>query len=196
MMFVKIMSFLVMFLKMSFTRNQSERVRNEAVRLMREREDKTTMTQVFVFNVVGCFPCRHVVCCCRYCFLLVTPSYCCLSHFAVDEDTLIQRDADRRIGERLHDETFWRSELQSELERNINETHQLEAMRKNLERALAETEGPMRVNSECIYHREGRKGIDMVNDGVENSLMREVDQIKSCQDQMKRTLEQVQNNHS
>jgi len=49
----------------------------------------------------------------------------------------------------------------------------------------------MRVNSECIYNREGRKGIDMVNDGVENSLMREVDNIKSCQDKMKRTLEQV-----
>ena len=40
-------------------RNESERVRNEAVRLIREREDKTVMTQ---------------------------------------------RDADRRIGERLHDE--------------------------------------------------------------------------------------------
>ena len=50
MMFVKIMSFLVMFLKMSFTRNQSERVRNEAVRLMREREDKTTMTQVPIMS--------------------------------------------------------------------------------------------------------------------------------------------------
>ena len=34
--------------------------------------------------------------------------------------------------------------------------------RKNLERALNETEGPMRVTSECIYHREGRKGIDLV----------------------------------
>ena len=41
------------------------------------------------------------------------------------------------------------------------------------------------------YFREGRKGIDLVNDGVENSLMREVDNIKSCQDKMKRTLEQV-----
>ena len=40
-------------------RNQSERIRNEAIRLMRERENKTIMTQ---------------------------------------------RDADRRIGERLHDE--------------------------------------------------------------------------------------------
>ena len=63
--------------------------------------------------------------------------------------------------------------------------------RKNLERALNETEGPMRVTSECIYHREGRKGIDLVNDMPENSLMREVDQIKSCQDKMRRTLEQV-----
>ena len=41
------------------SRNQSERIRNEAVRLIREREDKTTLTQ---------------------------------------------RDSDRRIGERLHDE--------------------------------------------------------------------------------------------
>ena len=31
----------------------------------------------------------------------------------------------------------------------------------------------------------------MVNDGVENSLMREVDTIKDCQMRMKRTLEQV-----
>ena len=45
------------------------------------------------------------------------------------------------------------SELQSELERNVNETHHLETTRKNLERALAETEGPMRVNAECIYNR-------------------------------------------
>ena len=63
--------------------------------------------------------------------------------------------------------------------------------RKNLERALNETEGPMRVTSECIYHREGRKGIDLVNDAPENSLMREVDTIKSCQDKMRQTLEQV-----
>ena len=44
---------------MGASRNQSERVRNEAIRLIRERDDKTVMTQ---------------------------------------------RDADRRIGERLHDE--------------------------------------------------------------------------------------------
>ena len=138
---------------------------------------------------------------------------------ARDERTVLtQRDADRRLGERLHDVTFWRSELQviifisylnnlniqfilfllkysilfqSELERNLNETHHLMETRKSLERSLAETEGPMRVTSECIYHREGRKGIDLVNDAPENSLMREVDTIKSCQDKMRQTLEQV-----
>merc|ERR1711936_300656 len=128
------------------SRNNSERIRNEAVRLMRARDERTVLTQ---------------------------------------------RDADRRLGERLHDVTFWRSELQSELERNLNETHHLMETRKNLEKALQETEGPMRVTSECIYHREGRKGIDLVNDNPENSLMREVDTIKSCQDKMRRTLEQV-----
>jgi len=90
------------------SRNESERIRNEAVRLIRDREDKTVTTQ---------------------------------------------RDADRRIGDRLGDEVHWRSELQTELELNINFTHQLENTRKNLEKALAETEGPMRVNSECIHHR-------------------------------------------
>ena len=49
------------------SRNHSERIRSEAVRLMRDREDKTILTQ---------------------------------------------RDADRRLGERLHDVTHWRSELQ------------------------------------------------------------------------------------
>ena len=73
-----------------------------------------------------------------------------------DKTILTQRDADRRIGERLHDVTFWRSELQSELERNMNETHHLMETRKNLERALGETEGPMRITSENIYNREGR----------------------------------------
>ena len=49
------------------SRNHSERIRNEAVRLMRNRDERTVLTQ---------------------------------------------RDADRRIGERLNDVTHWRNELQ------------------------------------------------------------------------------------
>ena len=128
------------------SRQDSERIRNEAIRLIREREDKTMTTQ---------------------------------------------RDTDRRIGERLGDEVHWRSEIQNELELNINFTHQLENSRRNLEKALAETEGPMKVNCECLYNREGRKEIDLVSDGVEHSLGREVDKIKQCQARMRQTLETV-----
>ena len=35
------------------------------------------------------------------------------------------------------------------------------------------------------------QGIDRVNDNPENSLLREVDNIKSCQNRMRQTLEQV-----
>ena len=35
------------------------------------------------------------------------------------------------------------------------------------------------------------QGIDLVNDGPENALMREVDTIKASQDRMRKTLEQV-----
>ena len=37
-----------------------------------------------------------------------------------DKTVLTQRDADRRIGERLHDVTFWRSELQVSLQLQKN----------------------------------------------------------------------------
>ena len=59
------------------SRNNSERIRNEAVRLMRNRDERTVLTQ---------------------------------------------RDADRRLGERLHDVTFWRSELQVSLLMLITES--------------------------------------------------------------------------
>ena len=41
-------------------------------------------------------------------------------------------------------------------------------------------------------NREGRKEIDLVSDGVESSLGREVDKIRECQARMKGTLEQVE----
>ena len=89
-------------------------------------------------------------------------------------------------------QVHWRGELQTELEANINFTHQLEASKRSLEKALAETEGPLRVTTECLYSREGRKEIDLVGDGVENSLHREVDKIKGCQARMSNCLAAVQ----
>ena len=47
--------------------------------------------------------------------------------------------------------------IQAELERNTNEQNHLMRTRSELTKALQETEGPLKVTSECLYKREGRK---------------------------------------
>jgi len=102
-----------------------------------------------------------------------------------------QRLVDQQLGDRLRDTTSWRSELSAELDRNKNETNLLFKTRNQLEHAINETEKPLRVNSECIYKREGRMGIDRVKDAVEHNLHSEVDNIRNVQNQMKDTLNTV-----
>ena len=63
--------------------------------------------------------------------------------------------------------------------------------RNQLEHAINETEKPLMVNSDCIYKREGRMGIDRVKDTVEHNLHSEVDNIRNVQNQMKDTLNSV-----
>ena len=86
-----------------------------------------------------------------------------------------------------------------------------------MEHAIAETERPLRcslvsiclcgsisifsrINNECIKNREARIGIDLVKDEVENSLEREVENIKTYQQRMQKMLarvnQQIETNHS
>ena len=46
-------------------------------------------------------------------------------------------------------------------------------------------------NAQKYYYMSKIQGIDRVNDAPENALLREVDNIKSCQNRMRQTLEQV-----
>lgn len=56
-----------------------------------------------------------------------------------------QEDTSKNIGQRLNDIVFWRSELNHELDNMVKEMAALSEVRKRLERALAETEGPLQV---------------------------------------------------
>ena len=56
---------------------------------------------------------------------------------------------------------------------------------------MKETEKPLRVNSDCLYHRDGRRGIDRVRDRVETSLETEVDNTRNVQTNIGRALDQV-----
>ncbi|MGH0156242.1 UNVERIFIED_CONTAM: hypothetical protein FKN15_049577 [Acipenser sinensis] len=73
-----------------------------------------------------------------------------------DQHFKTQSTTSKNIGERLNDIVFWKSELNHEIENMIGETNALAEVKKRLERALAETEGPLQVARECLYHREKR----------------------------------------
>ena len=76
----------------------------------------------------------------------------------------------------------------------------LKETKSELEHAIAETERPLRINNECIKNREARISIDLVKDEVENSLEREVENIKTYQQRMQKMLarvnQQIETNHS
>ncbi len=65
-----------------------------------------------------------------------------------DKDQLTRRTQDttsKNIGERLNDISFWRSELNHEIDNMVTEISALTDVKRRLERALAETEGPLQV---------------------------------------------------
>ncbi|XP_063606603.1 tektin-3 [Penaeus vannamei] len=111
--------------------------------------------------------------------------------YTYDRTNIAQRESSQRLGERVSDITFWRSELMQELDRMLAETNRLNDSRRALEHALRDTENPLHVTKECLYFRENRQGIDLVRDQPEESLLREVDTIKDCQARMKNLLDRV-----
>ncbi|KAI4556166.1 hypothetical protein MJT46_014789 [Ovis ammon polii x Ovis aries] len=82
-----------------------------------------------------------------------------------------QADSTQNLGERVNDIGFWKSEIIHELDAMIGETNELTDIKKRLERALMETEAPLQVARECLFHREKRMGIDLVHDEVEKELL-------------------------
>lgn len=139
-------SCLTSYAESDINRNHSERLRNDAIRLMRQTDEVTAQGQ---------------------------------------------REAGRRLGERLTDLTFWRNELTIELEKCIAEYSLLADMKRRTTKALDDLDAPLKIAEECLYFRENRQGIDKVHDIVEKSLLNEVQNLKSSQDKLKNCLDQV-----
>lgn len=53
--------------------------------------------------------------------------------------------------------TFWRNEIASELEKQVQEIEKLQDIRLTLEKAVQDIESPLHIAEECLYHREARK---------------------------------------
>lgn len=129
-------------------RNHSERLRNDAVRLMRETDEITTQGQ---------------------------------------------REAGRRLGERVNDLTFWRNELNIEMEKVIAEYALLSDIKRKTTKSLEDLDPPLHIAQECLYFRENRQGVEKVHDIVEKGLLSEVQNLKSSQDKLRICLEKVRN---
>lgn len=65
-----------------------------------------------------------------------------------------QENTSKNIGERLNDIVFWKSELSHEIDNMVTEIAALSEVKGRLERALAETAGPLQVRLEGICWNE------------------------------------------
>ncbi|CAF3658762.1 unnamed protein product [Adineta steineri] len=100
-------------------------------------------------------------------------------------------ESSKRIGERINDIEYWKNELDKAKDKIKRKIDDVEAKRREVERQLAETEKPLRIAQENLYEREKRQGIDLVHDGVERELIREIDTIKLNQQKLRQMLERL-----
>lgn len=112
---------------------------------------------------------------------------------ADDKTKRTQNDVGKKLGERIGDINFWKTEVNNETDNMITEIEGLNRAKGCLEKALAETENPLHIAQECLYNREKRQGIDLVHDDVEKELIKEVDTIKRCQEEMRRLIQDSNN---
>ncbi|XP_072125173.1 tektin-4 [Mobula birostris] len=102
-----------------------------------------------------------------------------------------QANSTKRLGERLQDIFFWKSELTREIEDLLAETELLLEKQRRLEVALDATEVAMFISTDNLQNRARRQGPDLVKDAVEDELLKEADLTQNVRGVLKRTLDQV-----
>ena len=89
-----------------------------------------------------------------------------------DKTQRTQTDVGKSLGERIGDIQFWKNEVNNETDNMLTEVESLQRAKGILEKTLAETENPLHIAQENLYHREKRQGIDLVHDAVEKELIK------------------------
>ncbi|XP_055983854.1 tektin-1 isoform X3 [Sorex fumeus] len=102
-----------------------------------------------------------------------------------------QSDVNKKLEQRLEELRFWKKELEDKLEQLSYETEDLLSYQIRLEKALESLKEPMHINHKCMEYREKRIGIDLVNDEVEQELIKEDEIIKGVRALLTRTLEET-----
>ncbi|KAL8565100.1 hypothetical protein ACOMHN_005303 [Nucella lapillus] len=101
-----------------------------------------------------------------------------------------QADVTKKLAERCKDIDFWKAELEREIRDVIDETDLQLAQKKRLENALRATEIPLHIATDNLNCRQRRQGLDLVQDDVEISLLKEVEIINNVRDLLQNTIAQ------
>ena len=91
---------------------------------------------------------------------------------ANDKTTRTQNDVGRRLGDRIGDIEYWKTEVYNETGEMMTEIDALNRAKLALEKMIADIETPLHISQECLYNREKRQGIDLVHDDVERALIK------------------------
>lgn len=80
----------------------------------------------------------------------------------------IQNDTSANIGQRVEDISFWKSELDHELDQMIMEIHALGQVKRRVEKALEETDAHLQVSEMAILtvEKHGQNNIIIINSSV------------------------------
>lgn len=95
-----------------------------------------------------------------------------LANYTAELAQRTQEDSTAKVGQRLQDIHFWKSELQREIEDLVAETDQMAAQKLRLERAIDATEIPYSIATDNLQCRERRQHPDLVRDQVEAELLK------------------------
>ncbi|NXD78517.1 TEKT1 protein, partial [Halcyon senegalensis] len=102
-----------------------------------------------------------------------------------------QSDVNKKIEQRREEIKFWKQELGNKLEQIVLETEVLLTFKTRLEKSLKRCKELLIITQKCLLNRQGRAGIDLVNDEVEQELVKEAEVLQGVIALLERTLEQT-----
>jgi len=102
-----------------------------------------------------------------------------------------QREVNTRLEQRINKVEHWTSEIDEQLTLLNNEIDALLEYKVRVEKALAATVEPLKINQTCQIMRTERIDTDRVYDKVEKDLAKEIDTTQSCAELLVATRDKI-----
>jgi inorganic pyrophosphatase len=92
-----------------------------------------------------------------------------------------QAEINRRLQDRISTVSYWKQRLVTEHTAICQEITNLNMSKQKTQQALASTELPVEVSTNCLKNRENREAIDLVQDLVDDELLEELNMLSDAQ---------------